>query len=351
MDEGMQALDFGHYRLLPAKRLLTQGGVPVPLSGRAFDILMILIERREDVVSKDELMRRVWGQTVVEENTLAVHLSALRKALRDGKQGMRYIGTVPRRGYKFVAPVEAPCEDPAVAPQTIASGQLPQVDALLIGRDAQLAAVADSLRAAPLVTLTGPGGIGKTRLAVAVGERVRSAFSDGVCWVDLAPVTDMALVAGTVAQALGLPLGSAPALAQLAASLKGQRRLLILDNCEQIAAGAADLAVALRDAKEVRLLATSLEPLGVAGERVERLEPLALPPPSAATTAAALEAPAVQLFLARARALAQDFTLDADNVAAVVRVCRWLEGVPLALELAAARAAPCGRCSTGAMGC
>jgi len=333
-----QVVDFGRYRLLPDQRLLVEGEIPVPLGGRAFDILMALVDRRSEVVSKDDLMRRVWGGQVVEDNTLAVHLSALRKALGDGK---RYIGTVPGRGYQFVAPVEAVREAAAPSLEVASPGNLPRSGALLIGREAALAAVVSAIASAPLVTLAGPGGIGKTRLALAAGEQLAAEYTDGVWWVDLTAIGDPALVAGTVAQALGIQLGDAPPLPRLVAGLKGLRRLLILDNCEHVIAGVADLAVALREVGGVRLLATSLEPLSVAGELVQRLGPLAVPEASA-TALAAVSVPSVELFVARAQAAVQRFVLDDANVGAVVRMCRRLEGVPLALELAAVRAALLG---------
>ena len=256
-----QVVDFGRYRLLPDQRLLVEGEIPVPLGGRAFDILMALVDRRSEVVSKDDLMRRVWGGQVVEDNTLAVHLSALRKALGDGKQGIRYIGTVPGRGYQFVAPVEAVPEAAATSPGAAMPGNLPQAGTVLIGREAALAEVVSALRSAPLVTLTGPGGIGKTRLALAVGQQLAVDFADGVWWVDLTPIGEPALVVGTVARVLGIQLGDAPPLPRLVAGLKGLRRLLILDNCEHVIAGVAALVVALREVAGVRVLTTSLSAL------------------------------------------------------------------------------------------
>jgi tetratricopeptide (TPR) repeat protein len=206
MGEGMQALDFGQFRLLPAKRLLTQGGVPVPLSGRALDILLILIERRLEVVSKEELMRRVWGP---------------------GGGGREH-----PRGPSLGAAQARPCTTASMACATSAPCRAAAINSS--PRSRRPASPSPWCRrrrlaphTAPLVTLTGPGGIGKTRLAVAVGERVRAEYPGGICWVGLVAVTDAAVVAGTVVQALGLPLGGAPALAQLAARLKDQRRLLI----------------------------------------------------------------------------------------------------------------------------
>lgn len=338
MEADVGAIRFGTFLFVPEQGLLLRSGDPVPVGRRAFDILHTLVARRPAVVSKDELMQAAWGTQLVEENTLAVHLSALRKALGDGRQGVRYIATVSGRGYQFIAPTEAR-DTPAVRTlETDPSGNLPRAEGSLLGREAELQRARVALRTARLLTLVGPGGIGKTRLALAVGEHAAADYPDGVWWVDLTPLREASAMVGTVARALRLRLGTGDALAQLRTSLAGSRRLLILDNCEHVAAGAAELAGALQDVEGLRLLATSLEPLGVASEQVDRLDPLALPAESA-SVAEALDSPAVGLFLAKAQAVASDFRLDEDNVAAVVGICRRVEGVPLALELTAVRAA------------
>lgn len=338
MGDSLEAIAFDDYRLLPSQRLLLDNGAPVAIGSRAFDILRILVERRPQVVSKDELIRAVWGGQAIEDNTLAVHLSALRKALGDAGREGRYIRTLIGKGYLFAAPVQARHERVEAAE---APGYLPHAEGPLIGRADSLATVAALLDKAALVTLTGPGGIGKTRLAIAAGEAAAPRFPDGVWWVDLTAIGDPSLVPATVASALSLKLGDAPPLPRLVTGLKGSHRLLILDNCEHVITGAAELAVALRGIDGIRLLATSLEPLEVTGEQVVRLGPLGVPTASAGVEDAA-EAPSVQLFVARAKVAAGDFHLDRDNVAAVVRICHQLDGVPLALELAAVRAALLG---------
>jgi len=262
--------------------------------------------------------------------------------LGDREQGLRYITTAPCGGCPSRTSLMREDEGDAVAAvETASANNLPFLPDDLVGRKEALTVVAASVGPGRLVTLIGPGGVGKTRLALAVGERLKSAYPDGVWWVDLAPVCDPALVAGTVARAVGLQLHDAPALPTLVAALETKRLLLILDNCEHVIGAAAELADALRAAGG-RLLATSQAPLGIAGEHVLRLPSLAVPPAGAVTAIEALRAPAVQLFAARARAWERAFVLDDDNAGAAVRLCRWLEGVPLALELAARRAALLG---------
>ncbi|HEV2673012.1 MAG TPA: winged helix-turn-helix domain-containing protein [Aliidongia sp.] len=332
---------FGRFVLRPALRLLVADGVPVPLGQRAFDVLVVLAEHWPEVVSKDEFMQRIWGGQAVEENTLAVHISALRKALEEGRDGVRHIGTMTRRGYQLLTPVSMESEAPR-SDDTVVSGNLPRSDTSIIGREVEVAAIAKCLEAQSLVTLAGSGGIGKTRLALAVGEHLFPLFPDGVWWVDLTTAKDPARIPEIVARVLGLPSDAEKPLPQLVASLRAGQRLLVLDNCEYVVEGVAAFASAMAGVFGCRLLITSTEPLGVAGEQVQRLGPLGLPAVGVATPEAAQRAPAVQLFLERVRKAAQGFVLDHDNLAAVVQVCRQLEGVPLALELAAARVALLG---------
>jgi predicted ATPase/DNA-binding winged helix-turn-helix (wHTH) protein len=340
-NEATMAIGFGPYRLLRAQRLLVRDGMPVLLGSRAFDILLTLIDRRPEVVSKDELIRAVWGRQNVEDNTLAVHLSALRRALSEGRRGgIRYIGTVHGRGYHFLGPVAEPGES-RIPRQLAEPGNLPRPAAPLLGREAVLDQLAKQLDTVPLVTLVGPGGIGKTRLAQELANRIARSYPGGAWWIDLTTIAEDSLVAGTAARTLELSLADAPPLPQLVRKLEGPPRLLVLDNCEHVIAGAAELAAALCQVAGLRLLATSLEPLAVAGEKVERLESLSVPEPTA-TVEQAMATHAVMLFVARAQATNRDFRLDGANVEAVARACRWLDGVPLALEFAATNAALLG---------
>ncbi len=341
--EAVSASDMGHsfgpFRLYPARKLLLDGDRPVRLGSRALDLLVALVEARGALVGKDDLVRAVWGGTFVEEGNLRVHLAALRKALRDGRDGARYIVNVPARGYRFVEPVwpaEPPSSPSAAAP---ASHHRPASLVHVVGRDETVAGVAAQVRERRFVTLVGPGGIGKTTVALAVAESSGAGFRDGTRFVDLSLVADLRLVPGAVASALGLAVAASNPAAGLAAALAGRDMLVILDNCEHVIEAAAALAEAIvRGAGGVHVLATSREPLRAAGERIVRLGPLELPATSVGLTAAeALRYPGVQLFVERAVASDDGFRMEDADVALVVEICRRLDGIALAIELAAGR--------------
>jgi predicted ATPase/DNA-binding winged helix-turn-helix (wHTH) protein len=334
------AISFGPYRLLPAQRLLLEGDTPVRLGSRAFDILAALVERAGEVVGKDELIARAWPQTFVEESNLKMQVSALRRALGDGQGGNRYVITVPGRGYNFVAALRREEPSRASPPPTVASAvkhNLPFAVTRMIGREEAVAALASRLSRQRVVTVVGPGGIGKTTAAIAVAERVTTNYEHGVWLVDLAPLGDAGLVPSAVATVLGLETRTADPLAALVAAVRDKRMLLLLDSCEHVVEAAASLAVAvLSGAPGVSILATSREPLGVAGEGEYRLGPLGSPQPSDGLTAAEAAAfPAVQLFVERVTAVVEDFALTDANAPLVVEICRRLDGLPLAIEFAA----------------
>ena len=341
---------FGPFRLLVARRELTAHGVPVTIGQRAFDILLVLASRHGLLVTKDELMAEVWPGVVVEENNIQVHISALRKVLGTAGDGERYLLTVAGRGYRFVAPVErenaAPMRSPAASDpdQSVAApaagNNLPQLPTGLIGREADLADLEARLNDHRLVTLTGAGGVGKTRLAIAAGRGVLDRYPDGVWLAELAPLNDPQLVTSIIADVLGVGLGApAAAIETLAAALKTKQLLLIVDNCEHVIAQAARVAEALiRSCPGVSILASSRERLAIAGESVVRVPSLPTPAASAALTAAsAREYAAVRLFVERAGALGLGFALTDGNAATVGSICRMLDGIPLAIELAVPR--------------
>jgi predicted ATPase/DNA-binding winged helix-turn-helix (wHTH) protein len=336
------AISFGPYRLLAAQRLLLEGDQPVRLGSRAFDILEALVERAGEVVGKEQLIARAWPQTFVEESNLKIQMSALRRALGDGQGGNRYVITVPGRGYNFVAPVrrEEPSRTPL--PPTVASAvshNLPFAATRMIGREKAVAALVARLSLQRLMTIVGPGGIGKTTVALAVAERMIANYEHGVWQVDLAPLGDPRLVPSAVATVLGLEIRTEDPLPGLVAALRHRRVLLLLDNCEHVIEAVASLATAvLSGAPGVSILATSREPLGVTGEYEYRIAPLSSPQPSSRLTVAEAEAfPAVQLFVERVTAMVEDFALSDENAALVGDICRRLDGLPLAIEFAAPR--------------
>jgi len=335
-------ISFGPYRLLAAQRLLLEGDRPVRLGSRAFDILAALVERAGEVVGKEQLIARAWPQTFVEEANLKMQVSALRRALGDGHGGNRYVITVPGRGYNFVAPVRR--EETlraASAPQAPSTKphNLPFAVTRMIGRDYAVAALVTRLSSERLVTVVGAGGIGKTTVALAVAERMMASYEHGVWLVDLAPLGDPRLVASAVATVLGLEIRAEDPLPGLITALRDRRMLLLFDNCEHIIDAVATLATALLGgAPGVSILATSREPLGVAGEREYRLAPLGSPQASHGLTAGeAASFPAVQLFVERVTAIVEDFALNDANAPVAAEICRRLDGLPLAIEFAAPR--------------
>ena len=309
-------------------------GVPARIGARAFAVLLALVERRERVVSKQELMDLVWPRLVVEENNLLVHMVALRKVL-----GSQAIATIPGRGYRFALPVDAMngvgLDDPLV-PSAGVPGNLPPSPPLF-GRAQDLDAVNALLREHAVVSIVGAAGIGKTRLALAVAASTHCEFPDGHWWVELAPVTEGTQVPTSIAGTLGTPVPSGrPPAEALAMALASRNLLLVLDNGEHLADDIAALVDALRArAPNVRLLVTSQELLKCRDEQVYRLGPLAVP--ASAQVEDAAEFGAVALFVERAHAVDSRFRLASDNLSVVVDICRRLDGIPLAIELAAAR--------------
>jgi predicted ATPase/DNA-binding winged helix-turn-helix (wHTH) protein len=327
------AYRFGRFELRPAQRLLLADGAPLALGARAFDLLLVLVQQRERVVSHDELLACVWPGMVVEENNLRQHVSSLRKLL-----GAQALTTVPGRGYRFTLPLDE--GSAAVAAPPTARLGLPAHRPALIGREGDLAAVLALLGDTPLLTLVGAGGVGKTRMVLEVADRVAGGFADGVCFVELAPVTDPSLVMRTVAAVLDVnEEATRPLLDTVLDVLRRRRLLLILDNCEHLIERCAGFAEqVLRHSAGTRVLATSREALGVPGEVAWRLPSLRTAPVEVATIADFLAFPANRLFVERARAAAPAFRLSVANLGAAARVCHQLDGIPLALELAAARA-------------
>ncbi|HTI82082.1 MAG TPA: winged helix-turn-helix domain-containing protein [Acetobacteraceae bacterium] len=310
------------------------------VGSRAFDILAALVERAGQTVSKEELTVRAWPDTIVEENALRVHVVALRRALRDGHAGKRYIVNHPGRGYVFVAPVTRDTELSATAAPTekAPTGNLPALPTRVVGRDGVIARLAQQLARCRFLTIVGPGGIGKTTVAVAVADRVRASYKDGTWFVGLGSLSDPTLVLSSLCTLLGITSSGADPLSGLTTWLREKHILIVLDSCEHVIGAAATLAEAiLMAAPQAGVLATAREPLRAKGEWLHRLAPLELPSEAEAcpTAAEALGYPAVELFNERA-AETDSFVLDDANMPMVLEICRRLDGIPLAIELAAA---------------
>jgi predicted ATPase/DNA-binding winged helix-turn-helix (wHTH) protein len=414
---------FGPFLLLASRRQLFEGSRPVKLGARALDLLIVLVERAGEVVSKQELMAQVWPQEVVEDNTLRVHMAALRKALGDSpgkareaaetqeaheaprapEAEVRYIANIAGRGYSLVVPVlpidtppiddlataPAPFDEspvtagltgrmtppdpvpppprPGAMPPTDLSGwralcaktgkdgfipaplppgfqQLPRPSGPLLGREVTVEALDRQLSRYGFVTLVGPGGIGKTSVALATARQVHPRYQEGLWFVDLATLPAQASptdVAFGVARALGLSSGVEGLLdrlrAELGARTAGERRLLILDNCEHVVRAVTALVETLLiTLPGLHLLLTSREPLRAVGEQVYLLPSLPLPGGPVPSMAEALHYPAVQLFVQRAQAADQTFDPSDADAGWITHICHGLDGVPLAIEHAAA---------------
>ncbi|WEX74653.1 helix-turn-helix transcriptional regulator [Sinorhizobium numidicum] len=342
-----ETISFGAFSLNANERLLLRDGAPVELGSRAFDILVVLTGRPNEVVSKKELLDRVWPDVIVEEGSLRFHIANLRKALGDGKESARYISTLSGRGYCFVAPVQRSSQGDDVPGEVAASfpkANLPGRLVRMVGRADDTAVLSALLAEKRFVTIVGTGGIGKTTVAVAAGHNLVRSFDGAVHFVDLGALADPCQVAATVASTLGISFQSEDLVSALATYLADKRILLILDTCEHVIEAAADLAYRIFSAApQVHLLATSRQPLNVEGEHVYKLAPLACPPDEPDLTATMAQGfPAIELFMERAAASGARLDLDDADAAVVATICRKLDGVPLAIELAAGRVASYG---------
>lgn len=336
------AAAFGAFHLLPYQKLLLEHGKPVRMGSRAFDILSTLVERAGEIISKGELEAVAWPDTFVEESSLRVHIAALRKILGQGDQS-RFIVNVSGRGYCFTAPVQklnwtAPFQQPT--PSQVLRRSLPAPLTRLIGRDQALAAIIEQATNRRLLTITGAGGIGKTTVAVAVADHLSARHQDGIAFVDLAPTGDGAVLPSAIASVIGVALAGADPVVSLVNQLRSRRMLLVLDNCEHLLDTAAPLVEGLlAGAPDVAVITTSREPLRVAGEWVHRLSPLTFPAEDdELADKKARHYSAVELFIERATATTDSLDLGDRALAVVSRICRELDGLPLAIEIAAAQA-------------
>ena len=346
MSAGGEIIEFGRFRLHRRNRTLQADGQELDLGARAIDVLLALIDAGGTMVTKDALLDRVWSGVIVEENNLYVQIFALRRAL-GADRGL--IRTVPGRGYLFTGDVIATPRSASAAhvgpgPAVSSARNLPIPLGELIGRETDLEKVVELQTSHRLLTLTGPGGIGKTSLALAAAWRLVDHYPDGVRLADLATLADPDLVLPAIAATLDRQQWPSPLLPEhVAASLGSRRLLLVLDNCEHLIAPVARIAEALlQGAPHLRILATSREPLRAGGECVYSVPALAVPDEEITDTEAQLGHSAVRLFVARAHlADARLPSLDA-SAENIISICRRLDGIPLAIELAAARAVALG---------
>jgi predicted ATPase/DNA-binding winged helix-turn-helix (wHTH) protein len=346
------AIAFGPFRLFAKTRLLEKDGAPVHLGGRALDILVFLAERAGEVVDKRELIRRVWADVNVDEGSLRFHITTLRKALGDPGEGSRYVVNVPGRGYCFTAALlrAAPSENrtslPVASPRS-----LPSPLAKMIGRDDAVQRISAELVLHRFVTIVGPGGIGKTSVALAVAHGELPAFDGQVCFVDFGALRETRLVAGTIAAALGLTVNSDDPVPGLLTFLRNRRMLMVFDSCEHILDDLAPLAERIvREAGELHILATSRESFRAEGERVHRLFPLDCPPQRDGLGIADILAyPATQLFVERIAESLSEFELSEEDAPLVADICRRLDGIALAIELAAGRVNAYGIAGTASL--
>jgi predicted ATPase/DNA-binding winged helix-turn-helix (wHTH) protein len=333
---------------LGRRELRGKNGTLVPLGSRAFGVLEVLVRSAGDLISTSDLMEAVWPGVFVQENTLHFHIAAIRKGLGADRA---LLATVSGRGYRLigdwtvrqrtteVGPADCP---PRRSPTPPAQSNLPIPASNIVGQTSAVARAQDLMSAFRAVTLTGPGGIGKTRLALEIARRLLPGFQGDVWFVDLATLSDAGLVAAAIAGVLGLRLGRNDIPPESLAHAIGVRRLLlIIDNCEHVINAAAEVVeTLLRMCPGSSVLATSREAMRIEGEFVYRVPPLDVPGPSEVNRDHVLESSAVQLFIARTTGpLAAPHQ---DELSIMAAICRRLDGIPLAIEFAAARAETLG---------
>ena len=329
-----------------------RSGHRIRLARQPMELLLLLLEHRHELVSREHMAKRLWGPDVFTDSDAGIHTAILkiRQVLGDPRGSPRFIETVPGKGYRFVATVEVVGQsllpvspvgeaDPERLPDT-PRHNLPAELTSFVGRLTELLELPTVFGSSRLLSLTGAGGVGKTRLAIRLAASLVHVFPDGVWLIDLAPLTSPDLVTQTIATALGIREGpQRSARDALLDTLRHRSLLLVIDNCEHLIAPCAEIVEALlRAATAVRIVATSREPLGVSGETVWQVPSLSLPEaPSSILPEALLDSDATRLFVERASAVDRAFAPTQVSAGAIGRICRRLDGLPLAIELAAAR--------------
>jgi predicted ATPase/DNA-binding winged helix-turn-helix (wHTH) protein len=338
-------LRFGPFELSIGERMLRRDGRVLPLGDRALDILSYLAGRPGEVIAKQELIDHVWSNVTVAEGNLRVHVAAIRKALGDGQPGNRYIANIKGRGYSFLGNVVPPAAGGKNRNAEFSSkGRLPARPIMMIGRETVVGEVSEKLRNERFVTLLGPGGIGKTTIALTVAHAIAEEFAGNVHFIDLESLTDPRHVAEAVATSLAFaPKSKDPGL-ELVDLVPSEKSLIILDSCEHVIETVALFAEQLyQETEQIYLLTTSRELLKVGGEHCYRVPPLDFPPDGSEQGAnAVLRYPSVQLLARRVAARAGSFVLTDEEAPFAAEMCRKLDGIPLAIELAAGQVATFG---------
>ena len=347
MSSSVLFAEFGPFKLFPAERRLVLDDRDVGLGSRALDILVVLLERAGTVVPKQELFARVWPDVTVEESSLRVHVAGLRKALKAEGRAAPYIVTSAGRGYSFAGRVtwHEPREQPrhnAVPARPVSAQRithLPRRPPRILGRDADIIEISRLLGLHRFVTVHGPGGIGKTTVALALAHNHLGAFADGVLFLDLGLRSLHDNLAQIVASSLGVMTNSDDPTGSIVAYLRHRQVLLVFDCCEHLIDAVAKLAETIvHEAPQVSVLATSREALRAEGEHVYALAPLATPPADQPTSRAQLlKYPSSQLFLERVAAGGHRDAITDSDAEAVASICRKVDGIALALELVASR--------------
>ncbi|MDM0030115.1 ATP-binding protein [Variovorax saccharolyticus] len=342
LSEVASSFAFGPFLLIPEQQLLLENQEAVHISRRAFDLLTALVQRHGQVVSKRELIAHVWPGLVVQEGNLKVNIGAIRRLLGEGSGSTRYIATVVGRGYRFIATVRYVAhqhhQSPDPAPPSRA-GNMPLPTKRIFGRESAISSILHDLENTRLVSIVGPGGVGKTTVALAVADRAAGAFKGGAWFIDLSVLDEQSRVAEAIANAIRSSAGAGDQADALNDAPRDRAVLLLLDNCEHLIEAVATCADALLTrTRNVKLVTTSREPMCIRGERVRRLQGLGLPPTLEEISARdALAFPAVQLFVDRASEEAKQFRLDDANTPSVTEICRRLDGNALAIERVAQR--------------
>jgi predicted ATPase/DNA-binding winged helix-turn-helix (wHTH) protein len=335
-----QVYAFGSYVCVPQTQELLLHGEVIPLGQRAFQMLLHLVENAGRTITKADVFEAVWPGRVVEDNNLTVQMSAIRRALGGAEQARQYLLTVPGVGYRFIASVEtatdvADGKEDEPLRRSRRPGNLPHPLTSFIGREKDISEIDRRLRATRLLTLTGIGGIGKTRVALHYGETVAEQYPDGVWLIDLAHVQGGGLIEDAVAKVFGIGGDDAGYGRQIEHHLRHLNALLIIDNCEHLVVDVARFVSSLlRNTSEIRILATSREILGASGEAVHRIPTLSFAAGGEASGSDPMALDAVRLFVERAEAAIENFTPDEQALATIVRICARLDGIALAIEMA-----------------